>query len=44
MIRKLLCWLDWHEWIYVGRRTMFDILDGKPDTKYVCKHCGNVKK
>lgn len=44
MIRKLSCWLGWHEWRYVGRRTIFDILDGKPETKFICEHCGKIKK
>lgn len=44
MIRKILCWLGKHEWIYVGRRTIFDILAGKPETKFICKHCGKVKR
>ncbi len=48
MIRRLLCWLGWHDWRYVIKfEKMFSgviwydkpYLDGK-----VCKHCGKVKR
>lgn len=44
MWQKIKCWLGLHEWIYVGRRTIFDMLDDKPETKFICKHCGKVKR
>ena len=52
MIRKLLCWLGWHEWIwkkkswivrleYLGMETKIDPIGAWVIT---CKHCGRRKK
>ena len=53
MIRKLLCWLGFHEWIKLPRdykveldwecwKTIdFDNYD--EDNLFKCKHCGKVK-
>lgn len=48
MIRRILCWLGWHDWRYVIKFEKMcsgviwydkPYLDGK-----VCKHCGKVKR
>lgn len=44
MIRKLFCLLGFHKWVFVGRRTIFDILNGKGKTNYICKYCGKEKR
>lgn len=44
MWQKIKCWFGWHEWVYVGRRTIFDVINKKPATKYICKHCGKIKR
>jgi hypothetical protein len=48
IIRKLLCWLGWHEWYYpcincqgVCGKCKFDELEL---TDKVCWHCGKVKR
>lgn len=39
MIRKLLCWLGYHEFIYT-----YVWLGGDIETKkYICKHCGKIR-
>lgn len=41
MIRKLLCWLGWHEWekrCYDVKYFMFF------EYEKVCKHCGKLKR
>lgn len=47
MIRKLLCWLGWHDWI-IKKFTYYQKNIFKPhkqnEYKIVCKHCGKVKK
>lgn len=52
MIRRLLCWLGWHEWC--EKEYLFSPPDrwyfncmGKPiliKNKVYCKHCGRTKK
>lgn len=44
MWQKIKCLLGLHSWVYVGRRTIFDILENKPTLQYVCKHCGKEKR
>ena len=51
MIRKLLCWLGWHEWkslcaICWNGSTDYCEQDCNkcPNEIICCKHCGKVKK
>lgn len=46
MIRRLLCWLGWHEWILVKKWRWWEQFDGWEHVgwEYKCKHCRKVKK
>lgn len=51
MIRKLLCWLGFHEWNYEILCMMAaspNAPQGSPDYEpvygYKCKHCGAIKR
>lgn len=45
MIRKLLCWLGWHEWEEFVSKTYIEKLGALNfEEAYKCKHCGKVKK
>lgn len=49
MIRKLLCWLGWHEYKW-GCKVPIQYMRCIPDcvfckhNKLICKHCGKVKR
>lgn len=38
MIRKLMCWLGWHEW-----ETWQKGFTGSFGEVEICKHCGRIK-
>ena len=44
MIRKLLCWLGWHEWIYWENTRAYGNISVILDKGFKCKHCGKVKR
>lgn len=46
MIRRLLCWLGWHELKYIPLREWEKLLKKghKGHLMLKCKHCGKVKK
>ena len=54
MIRKLMCWLGWHEykkactiWKTKGACYMWRIKSACSKCEYykpICKHCGKIKK
>lgn len=55
MIRRLLCWLGWHEWTEIrtlkrwpddmreAERNLRACLEGYCDVMHECKHCGKIK-
>lgn len=51
MLRKLLCWLGWHEWDWICTieyckvGLIYEVDCFKcPFYKKICKHCGKVKQ
>ena len=49
MIRKLMCWLGWHEWFHpcwicLNKGTKWCKKCGLEFQVIHCKHCGKVKK
>jgi len=45
MIRKLLCWLGWHDWVeYVKTKPTKGIFVLITYKEMRCKHCGKVKR
>lgn len=43
MIRRLLCWIGWHEWDYERIFTK-GFKQKNPERIIFCKHCRKVKK
>lgn len=49
MIRKLLCWLGWHEWVLACAKYCNIVWKCNPNCqtcqarKEVCIHCGKVR-
>lgn len=53
MIRRLLCWIGWHEWVVKDccfcqnlEKCAWGTIIGKrcPYEPLKCKHCGKVKR
>lgn len=54
MIRKILCWLGWHEWVKIPKDynvlvdwecwTILDFDNYDENSLYKCKHCGKLKR
>lgn len=54
MIRKLLCWLGWHEWVKMPTDydvttdwecwKIIDFDNYNADNLFKCKHCGAIKR
>ena len=44
MIRKLLCWLGWHEWERYEYTHYILFCEDYKETREKCKHCGKAKR